>query len=522
MTPIKLNSDWQGTVLSFWTQIPKAWKQAFFGAFALNVFVFFFDLAQFPLGDHDVGYIDGISLLNGGRAGRWFNPAINLLSGYVQIPVYTQCFAFVSQIMAGMAAVLLWKRDATAWQLFVGATIVSCLPVVTDFYYYHFQALAFTSSQLLMLIGLHFAILGEARNRLAFLCISVILFTCGIASYQSSVMTWSVCFWGLFCVRLAGMDNFRQCLKCLLPAFACMLIACILYSISLRLYPLVGLSLDLYQFKTLKFTDLPARFFDLFQHSYSHLVSPQGYFSLWMKMLLLAGMLAGIISWSMLANSRRLILLPCLAIMPVAAKSQFLVSATTGWETFRFAGLALSYCYVFFFLGLMTSNKQALRNLAFALVILLLPCFAINCLDEQVTHVRQTEHDLALLNRIVGRLESMPDFAPEKTYNLVQLGKPTCFVKDNREPLSGRSVGQNWNPGFELWLLARYLRLGDRLNEEMFKRPDLLRLAVEHMRDKKPFPHRDGIAIVNDTIIFYFDSAAIKVAEANLAKGKVR
>lgn len=521
MPTINSKTDWQDEVLAFWGRIPRSWKQSFLWAFALNIFVFFFDLAQFPLGDHDVGYVDGIPLLSGGLAGRWFIPFLHILDGHVQVPVWTQCLAFASQIVAGMAAVLLWKRDATAWQLFVGAAIISCMPVVTDFYYYHYMMLAFTCSQLFMVLGLHCAIADvKCKSLLRFF--SVVLYTCAMASYQSSIMTWSVCFWALFCVRLAGNDSFRQCLTSLLPAFVCMLIACLLYSLSLRLYPLVGLSLDLYQFQTLQLADLPARFLDLLCHSYSHLVSPQGYFSLWMKLLLLAGMIGGIIAWYKVAGAHRLLLLPCLVLMPVAAKSQFLVSSTTGWETFRFAGLGLSYCYVFFFLGLLTSHKLVFRNLSFALVILLLPCFAINCLDEQVTHVRQTEHDLALLNRIVGRLESEPDFDPEKTYNLVQLGRPACFVKDNREPLSGRSVGQNWNPGFELWLLARYLRLGDRLNESMFKRPDLLQMAVDYMRDKKPFPHKDGIVIVDDTIIFYFEPAAIKVAEDNLVKGKVR
>ena len=55
-----------------WSRIPGAWKKAFLWALAVNCVFFFFDLAQFPLGDHDVGYEDGIPLLSGGRAGRWY------------------------------------------------------------------------------------------------------------------------------------------------------------------------------------------------------------------------------------------------------------------------------------------------------------------------------------------------------------------------------------------------------------------------------------------------------------------
>lgn len=120
----------------------------------------------------------------------------------------------------------------------------------------------------------------------------------------------------------------------------------------------------------------------------------------------------------------------------------------------------------------------------------------------------------------MGRLEALPEFDPQKTYNLVQLGKPASFVSESgKYPLSDRTVGQYWNPGFELWMLARYLKLGDRLNEELYKRPDLLKIAVDYARDKKPFPHRDGVGILKDTIILYFDPKAIHVAEFNLKRG---
>lgn len=516
-----MQQDWREQTLTWWGTIPRAWKQAFCWAFAVNIFVFFFDLANFPLGDHDVGYVDGIPLLSGGRAGRWFAPFLYALSGHVQIPVYTQCLSIVVQIIAAMGAVLLWRPQATAWQLFVGASIVSCLPAVTDFYYYHFQSLTFTAAQLFMVLALHCCLQQSEKYKWYSRTLAVVLCTCAMGSYQSSVMTWTTCFWGLVCVYVADETTpLKQSIARLIPAFLCFLMACALYSLSLRLYPLVGLSLGLYQFQTVHISDIPARILGLFQNSYSLLLLPQGYFSMWMKLLLLAGMIGG--AWALIAaaRQRRYLLLLGLIVLPLAAESQFLVSASEGWGVFRFLGLGLSYCYIFFFLALLVSERNVLRNLAFVLFLILLPCMAINSLDEQVTHVRQTQHDFALLNRVMGRLEALPEFDPHKTYNLVQLGKPASYVTDSRkQPLAHRSVGQFWNPGYELWQLARYLKLGDRLNEELFRRPDLLRMAVDHVRDKQPFPHRDGVSIVGDTIILYFDTKALPEAERSLARG---
>ena len=101
-----IRSDWREDLLKLWQRIPVDWKKAFIAAMLINIIVYFFDLAQFPLGDHDVGYEDGIPLLSGGRTGRWFTPFLHLLSGHVQIPVYTQLLAFATQIAAGMGCLL--------------------------------------------------------------------------------------------------------------------------------------------------------------------------------------------------------------------------------------------------------------------------------------------------------------------------------------------------------------------------------------------------------------------------------
>lgn len=526
-----IRSDWREDLLKLWQRIPVDWKKAFIAAMLINIIVYFFDLAQFPLGDHDVGYEDGIPLLSGGRTGRWFTPFLHLLSGHVQIPVYTQLLAFATQIAAGMGAVLLWRPKAGAWLLFAGGIMVSCMPAVTDFYYYHYMALAFTASQLFMVLALH-ASLKPGRHRLLSYALAVVLTTCALASYQSSIMTWTTCFWGLVLIKLLEWDGRLSALyvlcKALCPALLCLMAACLLYAVSLRLYPLVGFSLDLYQFQTVVFTDLPQRLWELVRQSWLHLVVPQGFMSLWLKILLLcalAGGAAAMLSRAVHVTQRQIlkvsILIVAIALFPVAAKSQFLVSNNSNWYLYRFLAMGLSYVYSFFLLTLLADSKTPIRNVGLLLFILLLPCMAVNCLDQQIRHVRSTEHDMAVLNRVIGRIESLPNFDPDKTYNLVQLGRTKSYLQDTPRvgpltPLSSRTISQAWNPGFELWLLSKYLKLGDRLNEEIQKRPDLMEKALHFARDKQAFPHQGSIGIVDDTIILIFDRDAIPTAEARL------
>lgn len=530
-----LQTDWSRALPQLWLRIPKHIKYAFGFALLTNFFVFFYELAQFPIGDHDTGYMSGVALLSGGRAGRWFIPFLHMVSGHVQIPVYTQFFAFCTQIAAGMGAVLLWRPSASFLPLFAGGVLVSCMPVVTEFYYYHWMAPAFTCSQLFMVLSLHCAYVQNAPTANARgLGISyvrwigaIVLATCAMASYQSSVITWAVCFCGLCAMRIwqwdASLHSLKKILLRLCPPLVSMVIACVLYSLSLRLYPLVGLTLELYQFETIKFVNFLPRLLEVVYQAYIHLWTAQPFMPPYLKALLLSSTIAGF-AWFLWENKTKkkkncvqvVVILLLALLLPVAAKVQFLISANDSWHSARFAGMGLSYVHLFFLLVLFSSTTVIIRNLGLAFFILLLPAMAINCLNEQVQLVRSNLHDFSVLNRVVARLEHLEGYDPDKTYNLVQLGRTQAYKPHGSVPATWgtlhATVSQAWNPGFELWLLSSYLKLGERLNEEAFVRPDLLEKAVKYVEDKKPFPHHSFIGIVDDTIILYFDEKAIPFA----------
>ena len=523
-------SDWRELAFQRWQCIPFTWKKAFFLALLVNIVVYFFDLAQFPLGDHDIGYQDGIPLLSGGRSGRWFAPALQMMSGFVQIPVYTQLLAFTTQIAASMAAVLLWKPKADWFVLFAGALIISCSPAVSEFYYYHFSALTFVAAQLFMVLSLHTALFP--RKRLFHYALSISLVTCALASYQSSVMTWTTCFWGILLIKISEWDGRADTLRALLfylsLPFLCFAIGCVLYSVSLSLYPLVGLSLELYQFQTVTPTTFIVRLFETAYQAWLHLFTPQGFMSLWLKTLFLAAMTGGtavLLRFATLKKSfstrRVAAIIVGFLLFPLTAKSQFLLSSYNEWYAYRFLGMGVSYMYCFFFVILLAASTMAARNAGLVLFVFILPCMAVNNLDQQIRHVRSVDHDMAVLNRVVGRIEALENFDPDKTYNLVQFGRTTPYLRDSpgvgpHSPLEHTTVSQAWNPGFELWLLSKYLKLGDRINESVTKRPDIMVKALQYAADKKPFPHPGSVGIIDDTIVLLFDRTAISQAEAQV------
>lgn len=523
------HTDWLCSLKNAWNALPSPWKKAFFCALLVNVVVYFYDLAQFPLGDHDVGYMDGIPLLSGGRAGRWFLPFLHLLDGHVQIPVYTTLLGMATLIASGMAAVLLWKRDAGFAPLFVGAVVVSCHPAVTDFYYYHFMILGFTTAPLFLLLSIH-CVMGPQAFRPLRLLAAIVLATIGLASYQSAVMTWTTCMCGHVLVQISQWDGsgeqLRARLKSLLPPVLCMVVACLLYALSLARYPLVGLSLDLYQFKTNAASGFAARLAEVVRQAWIHLALPQGFVSGWLKGIFLLAMPAAF--WALWRQGRpcsrpavrAALLVIFFLLLPVAAKSQFLVSSSSDWHTYRFMALSDNYLYAFFLVMLFGSALVLARNAGLLLFALALPCMAVNLLDQQVRHVRSVEHDMAVLNRVVGRIEALPAYDPDKSYNLVQFGRTIPYLANSPgmgpgNPLARITVSQAWHPGFELWHLSRYLKFNERINEES-DNTALLAQALQFARGRKAFPAPGSIGIINDTIVLIFDEQAVRQVERRL------
>jgi hypothetical protein len=531
-----LEREWADALARKAALVPRPVFLAFVISLAINVVCWFYDLAQFPLGDHDVGYQSGIPLLSGGRSGRWFAPAMYLFSGYAQIPVWTSLLTFSAQIAAGMCAARLWLGKADFLPLLAGGLLLSCMPTVADFHYYHWQAPTFAACQLLMVLSILAAgpSTRQSGNILPRLILSIILATCAIALYQSCVMTWCVLFCGCILMYLlrAGQARPKDLLAALGPPLAVFAAACLLYAASLRLYPLAGFSLEgEYQFRTLSAGGMLRRVPDVIKAAYAHFFITQPFMGPWLKTLLLFVSAGGFVALLHEARARKLppgrmvFLILGALLLPVTAKSQFFVSAGENFYLFRFTSLGLNYVYLFFLLALLGSGSVKARNAGFALGILLLPVMIVNCLHQQVLHVRSNTHDIATLNRVVMRMEELPGFSLDKTWNLVQFGRTAPYMartyssRYDADGLSGfhGTISQVWRPGFALRLIEADLKLAERMNEYGTSNPDILRKAVGYAEGKKSFPAPGSVGIVDDIIVLVLDGKAVDIARTRLA-----
>lgn len=515
-----------------WRSIPSDWKKVFLIALASNFFVFSYGMMQFPLGDHDVSCIEGVSYFGEAVLGRWFTPFLYALSGFLQIPVYTQTLAMALQIIVGMAVVLLWKKDVGFFHLLASALLVSLIPFVNEYYYFHWAALNFSFSQLFMILPI---VILSQWTWLRFF-ISTAMIVLALATYQSSIMTFMVVFCGLVAFKVMNWDgsrsSFMQILKQLSLPVAAAVFGSILYAISLFPIVYLGYLQSPYHFQIAS-GPFFLRLLDVAQSAFAHLWYTQAYSPRLLKILFLFSSIVGAIG--IIINSRQgalriqavkfgLLLLAFVAVI-LASKSQFLFSGYTNVYAYRFAGLSLSYVYLFFISGLFIMPAGLIKRLGIASFCLAIFVCAVNDFRAQEQLVRSNTHDFAVLNRVVARIEALDEFDPAITYNIVHFGKPKPYIASLYDQsdydvdgveLLGRTITQTWRPGPELTILSKYLKFGLLLTERSFNGKDVLVKAVKAANNHKAFPHKSFCFITdNNILVLVFDENVVKEAASS-------
>ncbi len=510
--------------------------KAFTIAFIINFLVYLPELAQMPLGDHDLGYLPGIAYTSGGGIGRWFLPFLYAVRGFELIPVVITLLAFVMHIGAGMAAVYLWyKEKANLLEYVAGALFISLIPFSMDHYFFHWQADSFPFAQLCMILAIIFSSTGK-RN---YFILGVILTTIGLATYQSSIQTAAVCWTGVVILQLIKWDGSKnkllELIRTLIPSSCALLLGALLYFLSvtiLRMLNLIRSSAYQLEVNDLSFAE---RIFSVISQSFLQFWYSQPFFPKSLKILLLGIVLSGciVIIYRAVTDKKNtnthvktLLVATSLAAMLVLSQIQSFI-VTFSPYTFRLLATSLSYIYLFAFLILLLSQNKILQRFSYVLGIIILLSFVVQDLKAQYYFAQQNKYDFSLVNRVIYRVESLDNFDPDKEYTFILLGKAPIFneleFKDAEmygASLAGNTITKSYPQGLVFPLLTPYIRTKNMLGEHSILTPELIK-AAEMSISRRPYPARESCFIHDDLIVVILDNKAAQyVLKRNSAKTK--
>jgi hypothetical protein len=530
-------------------QVAKTWCVAL----AISVGTYLYLIVQFPTGNHDWERMSGLEFYSYQmQLGRWMSPAVYALTGFRQLPVLSALIALTAYVSAGFATCFLiestTRKEVPRAAYLVAGLLCALIPFSNWTFYYSWMAAMAPLSQLTCVVGLTYVVrTGTLRSA----AIGALAMCASLATYQSSINTAALLFWLvailLIAVRVRDDDRTAAFRRVLVLAGSITLGAG-LYKLSLSILKAFDLLADTYHFRFISWQELPGRIVEVAGASVGHLAMPHPFFPQSIKLLLLGLSLAGLLQLVVLAlrsapasaeaaegESATTSATPRFAgavlvvlgfgLMVFCSKIQFLVTEKTTYYDNRFASFGPTYVYLSFIVLALTYLSPRLRFAQLAMSALCVWSCIVADLSWQDAHVKQNEFDKRLVDRIIARIESLPEFRYDKSYDLVQLGNIPNIRGEyydyagEASPYHTFTIMPGWSPqdayvGLEPRLdIRRSVKLERALRRASDPRASRL---VEHIQASRPWPHPSAVGIVDDYLVILLSKQGFRSAERKL------
>lgn len=506
-------------------------RRAWFVGLAIAIATYAYVLFQFPTGNHDWTRMDGLEFHSYQvRVGRWFAPAIYALTGFRQLPVLNALIGLVGYVSAGFATCLfieaLTKKELPAAAHLVAGLLCALLPFGNWTFYYSWMAGMGPLAQLFCVLGLTYVARTPRPRGVAWgglvICVS-------LATYQAAIDTAAVLFWLaaiLWLVAPGASAERRRGFRGLIALAGSIALGAGLYKLSLSTLSAGHLlSTTSYHFRFISWAEFPARLAEVRAAAAAHMVDPHPFFSVALKLSLLALMLVGVavlIARGFAAFPGRgarsvataVGVVVGVALMILCTKIQFLVGAKDNYFDNRFASFGLTYVYVpLIVLGLGGLGPIARRVHLAACISCIWAC-VVSDLSWQDAHVKQNQYDKRFVERLITRIESQPGFSYEKKYHLVQLGS-VPDIRRNFFDYSGTASAYHeftmmasWRPHEAYLVMEPRFDIESVINLKKLvaRRPTpRVNALMEHLQASQPWPHESSVAIVNNILVVVID-----------------
>ena len=395
---------------------------ALVGLLAYAIFAF-----AFPIHNHSprLPWIDSTHAL--ARA-NWMAPINDWLFQYgADLPVFSPVLSIIFLILSGALVSLLINKKASPTVVFLGSAFVATFPFNLAIFYYTFVTPSFAIAHLYAVLAI---VIGAMPGLRSWILAALLAFM-AMATYQPAFTT--ICTVAVISI-LATLNwrdmngealNFSTIWKAhTLPLLSALGFGLFCYWLSTQLLDSSSYALDS---KSLieAMTSAPK----VAAMAYGHLLITQPELLLTVKALLfmicIFGGFAFLTQQLRVSISRAVIGLTLLLCLPLATKALFFVSSHPGFFIYRY-NPGLQYLYLFF--ALISLHKIDLTRYRWPgyagriILVFLIVRFVQADLVYQGLHLRGAQHDLAITNRILARVESLPTLDFDKEYRIFFYG----------------------------------------------------------------------------------------------------
>jgi len=503
------------------------YKKSFLIAFALINLAFLFHTVNFMFGDHDWNYIRTPNYWHEGSfEGRPLHFVMQSLffGGHV-LPILNNLLSFAFLALSGVLLAHYWRvpKKTFRWALF--ATFTAILPYTLVWLFYAKDMLSNLSLPFVVIVGLMLA--DRPYKKIWYHIAALLLFYFAFASYAAVLNLMGVCLLGaILTTYLNGKSNIAKVIRQKLPTVADIIIAGILYKLTLALSPVT----TEYNTQTLGVMYWPEKLKETVTVMLTQFVAPLPFMEYKFKLLLLALCIFALIMALLKGGIKKApaVVALVLAILLSSKVAYFLADergqVLAEMENFAyvprldFYGLGYIYALALALVLSLTNGKLYKIGATFAVII----AFMSGVRDMYAEKVWKLGFDAEMKTheRIVARLEQHPDFHSTQKYRLLQVGsfslRKNYYRKAKGEEISLDLLETSFTPQYMSRIVYNFYYPEDVFYDNATT-TDLTARGKDYLyHQAKAWPSAESIFIDGDIVIIVLTDEGLDKAKKSL------
>ncbi len=527
--------DWADEICNAYNTIPRLYRKSFWQLFGFINLAFLFHTVNFMWGAGDWGAIRfGVNpdaSLASGRFSAWWLQKL-LFDGEI-LPVINNLWAFAGLALAGVLLGIYWQLPQRTTAYVVTGLFFIITPYTLGWLYtardtlsgFWLPALSLTA---LLLSDCH----GRQLNAI-YLCnlASVFLFITAFGTWLPIINFIGVALLGKVFIKTVFADiSLKSAFKRVVQAFADLTAAMVIYAFIIFVLKDTGI-IETHNgcwFSTV--ATLPSRLPDLLVALFTQFATPIPFAGFFYKLCYLAVMLTALFalifkSPNTKAAMRGMILIP-LILLASRLSTFFILPAeeeTISWVRTDFYGLPLIYALSITLI--LKLGGSHLKRISYTLALILIFASFVRVAYALKVWKFGWDAETKLAERIITRLEKMPEFNVNGHYKLLQIGEQSLrgkyYLKKRNEKKSGELLAWAYYPAgaakdaYNFYYQSDFLAADARL-EEAVRNNSALRSYI--LNRARPWPAKDSLFISGDYIVLVLDEDALARAQSFLTE----
>jgi hypothetical protein len=452
--------------------------------------------------------------------GRWFNYILSHLHYNADIPVFLPLMGIVMAVFTAYISLKVWDLTLDTFSRILTATAIVTFPFALSFFYYTFMTPLFYSSWCFAALAAWYTRVYSPLN----LVIGTLFILLTFASYQASIGVFAVLVVTAAIADIAAKERIPEkplghVLLGLASAGVALILGLLLYAASLKLLAISPPG----KTSIPELMHLPSMLWDATGSAFLHLWKTQPELMRGQKVLLAIILGAAVLMSAYRAARRslsRLLLIVILWFLAVlGSKLIFLIvhiPPGSGFE-YRYA-TALAFLHAFsiaYVLAGLGGARPVLRYALIALVAVVVLRFVQADLVRQAILLRGQQHDLAIANRILSRIETLPELDLTQKYEFVRIGRYSDYRQRLMAYFGKKKANRpgdshmDWGEITDVWvdeavfkMLGSSVRFKPDLDaQDAAKKSEYARKNL--LNGRKPWPDASSVFIINHTVYVY-------------------